>query len=138
MNTAKLHIDKNQRGGSYIWIDPPWTLTRHGRIVASSATYPDHQARDYRKLHDEWCSQFGDVWESQICAIKTTVEGSLKVDIENGFSFEASADTFQSENVDDWYDHWYVRIANESSEQTTSEKALETSTLEPSPHARGL
>jgi len=108
-NTAKLHIDKNQKDGTYIWIDPPWSLTKDRAVVCSASSYPDHQAENYQNLHEEWCSGFDNVRESRIESIEAAEGGALRIEIEGGFAFEAPADTWQSDDADDWYDHWYVR-----------------------------
>lgn len=118
-NAAKLHIDKDQKNGTYIWIDPPWSLTKNRAVICSPSSYPDPQADNYKNLHEEWCSQFDAVRESRIESIEATEDGALRIEIEDGFAFEVPADTWQSDGADDWYDHWYVESQLNSEQNTT-------------------
>jgi len=117
-NTIKLHIDENRKGGDYIWIDPPWALLRDGATIATSASYPDPEDEDYQRRHVEWGSQFDDVFESHIHQISATAEGALRIELDDGYAFDAPADPFESEEEDDWYDHWYVWLNSTNREQT--------------------
>lgn len=123
-NTAKLHIDKNTNMGTYIWIDPPWSLMKDGAVICSSSSYPDLQAEDYQNLHEEWCSQFDAVSESRIESIEATEAGALTIEMEGGFVFEVPEDAWQSDDSEDWYDHWYVR-SKRNSEHDVGLKGLQ-------------
>ena len=122
-STIKLHIDRNQKYGDYLWIDPPWNLTRHGEAILSSASYPDHEDENYEVLHRKWAQILSDLVVSEIQEISATSEGALTVELDNGSVLEAPTDNYRSDDADDWYDHWYVCIRTRTSEQAVPPKS---------------
>ena len=120
-NTAKIHIDENRKGGDYIWVDAPWRLLFRGEVVSSSACYPDDES--CRTLFERWSAEFEPVREGSIRSIAGTENGALTIRLENDFAWEVPADSYQSDDDDDWYDHWYIKLKNQSGEQVVPPKS---------------
>ena len=110
-NSIKIHIDEVRKGGTYIWIDPPWEFQKNGKSIASSASCPQHEEDDYGDKFEKWCSQFEPIFESCIQTIEVKPTGSLRIRLRHGYEIVVS-DDFLSERELLWYDHWYYSDRN--------------------------
>jgi hypothetical protein len=63
-NSLKLLFDtrESEKGRGYIWIDPPWRLSRGGRFITGSADWPVwdgvEEPEVNRPLWEAWCALF--------------------------------------------------------------------------------
>lgn len=106
-NSIKLHIDRNERDGTYLWIDPPWVFGTLDAEVASSQTCPDSHDADYEAKFKQWGEQFTPMYENAIDHFETTQRGRLVVFFASGHVLLSPAIEGTKEERG-WYDHWYV------------------------------
>lgn len=109
-NSVKVHLDENTRGGTFLWIDPPWQFGCEGEIIASSASCPHYEETDYERMYQEWRSKFIPASESRIESIEASPDGSLWVHLSDGYAFFVPKE-FIPDDPPGWYDHWYLRKA---------------------------
>lgn len=107
-NSVKLHIDRDQKGGTFLWIDPPWQFGRGEELIESSASCPHYEEERYEERFREWGRHFKPVRESVIEKIDASPDGGLRIGLADGFTFLIPSD-FIPEDDPWWYDHWYVR-----------------------------
>jgi hypothetical protein len=108
MNSVKLHINKNQKNGLFIWIDPPWQFGQGDELIAASATYPQWKKRSYQEKHDEWCGLFKPIFKSTLERVAPHSDGSLDLVFKRDYRIFVPKQFIPSE-MNSWYDHWYVQ-----------------------------
>ncbi|HTL69272.1 MAG TPA: hypothetical protein VL200_16520 [Lacunisphaera sp.] len=105
-NSLKLHIDHDKKGGTYLWVDPPWQFCRDGEIIESSASCPHHEEEDYEQRFHAWSSRFGITRGSVIQKIQASPDGSLWIHLSDDYAFFAPKE-FIPDDPSSWFDHWY-------------------------------
>jgi hypothetical protein len=109
-NSVKLHLDENRKGGTFLWIDPPWQFGRAGEIIESSASCPHYEEEHYERKFRAWCSKFAPVGECVIEKIEASSDGTLWVHLGDGYAFFVPKEFIPDDPLS-WYDHWYLRKA---------------------------
>jgi hypothetical protein len=109
-NSLKLHIDENRKGGTYLWIDPPWVFERAGELIRSSATCPYHEQSEYESLFAEWARGLLPLLNTRILEIDGRPDGRLVLRFEREYSLVVPADQELADD-EDRYDHWYFSAA---------------------------
>jgi hypothetical protein len=108
-NSIKVHIDKDKKGGIFLWLDPPWEFRKNGTFIETAATYPDHAEPDYERRFELWGNRFKPIFANTIEEVTASPEGSLLIKFEGGYEMFLPGD--DSVQTDVWYDHWYFRDA---------------------------
>lgn len=109
-NSLKLHIDEDKKGGSYIWVDPPWMLSREFEEMASPDDCPHHTEADYEPRFRKWCSRLSALRMTTFEAFEEAEDGSVSLRFAEGYRLLIPLEEVQDEDSDWWYDHWYARV----------------------------
>jgi hypothetical protein len=105
-NSIKIHIDRDEKCGAYIWIDPPWIFGRGDQAIESSETCPDYRASDYKERFAAWGMKFEPIFESVIERVEATSKHRLSIFFSHGYELVVPA-LIRSSEPGAWYDHWY-------------------------------
>ena len=127
-NSIKLHIDKDEKKGTYLWIDPPWAFGRAETLIESSETCPDHKDPEYGLKFEAWGSRFEPVFQSSITRIESEPSGRLTVFFEGEYELVVPA-LRPVHARDSWYDHWYFTDQNQK-EKTEPNKSATANALD--------
>ena len=100
-NSIKIHIDKNQKNGRYIWIDPPWLFFQGLDTVTSSHEYSD---RGFKK----WCEKFAALRKTVFDDFKETADGDITFYFPDRYRLFVPSASSSDEEDDSWYDHWFA------------------------------
>jgi hypothetical protein len=108
-NSLKLRFDCAQcdKGRAYIWIDPPWRLTRGGQLVTGSADWPLWDGVEDREVNqplwEAWCALFDPLNRTTLVDVSVgSPPADLRLDFETGHRIE----TFGNSGDGYW---WYYR-----------------------------
>jgi len=106
-NSIKLLAARGGPGTPYIWIDPPWDLSRNGQLLATAADYPNPQDPDYKAKHDAWGHEVRPLLDG---AVLEGVTGYSDGTTEFSFAgaLKLSCPDLGSTEDSSWYDDWYA------------------------------
>lgn len=107
-NSLKIHLDKREREGSYLWIDPPWEFTISSKVIQTADSCPHYTEEDYEVRFSNWCNLIP-IREGVIEDIQTDPTGSLSIFLKGGYSIHIPCE-FYPDDSPMHYDHWYLKI----------------------------
>jgi hypothetical protein len=108
-NSIKLSFDfqEKEKGRAYIWLDPPWRYSLHGKIITGSGDWPRWDGVEDKNLNEPiwiaWCKLFAPLDEA------TLVSFEVKNDFPDlllRFSSGHVIETFGNTSDNCW---WYYR-----------------------------
>ena len=109
MNSLKLMVDASRHQESYIWIDPPWTLSNDGARIIGSDDYPDPDGPDYHADHESWGSVvLSALDEAVLQAVTIEPDGSTEFVFGNNVRLVVAVQGV-SRDPESWYDDWYAK-----------------------------
>ena len=114
-NSIKLHIDRDEKNGTYLWIDPPWVFGTEDAEIETSETCPNHREPDYEMKFKQWGQNFTPMFENTILRIEATQRGRLLVFFGSGHVLCAPA--IRVPKQEGCYDHWYAENKGELPEK---------------------
>ena len=93
----------------YVWIDPPWTLSRPAAPVIGSDDYPDPQSPDYRAQHESWGSLVRSLLDGAVLeGVSVQPDGSVEFAFQQGVRLRVGLGA-DERKPGIWYDDWYAQ-----------------------------
>lgn len=109
VNSIKLHIDKNIKNGTYIWIDPPWQFGQGDQLITSSSDCPSHKVKNYENRFKSWLNYFGPVFSTTLEKAQAKSNGSIELRLAGNYRIISAPSNLMSDD-EMWYDDWYIDI----------------------------
>jgi hypothetical protein len=103
LHTGSIHlrIGDPQRKGTYLWIDPPWSLLSGTAEITRSSHCPADDS-DFR----EWCERFAPLRDTIFEDFTESDNGDIAFKFPLGFQLLLPANSDNDPDGD--YDHWYA------------------------------
>jgi len=102
-------VDASRHRESYIWIDPPWTLSKQNVRVTGSCDYPDPDTPHYESEHESWGKVVRSVLDGAVLGhVRIHSNGSTEFAFGHAVRLDVSGVRLTRE-PGMWYDDWYAK-----------------------------
>ncbi len=110
-NSIKIRFgcDIDEKGTSYIWIDPPWEFQTRDKLLTESIDCPNHEEANYDEKFSEWSTIFNPLNKTVLKGVTYTTEKELELEFDGGYYIYVPYS--KTKEDDDWYEHWYAKIS---------------------------
>jgi hypothetical protein len=107
VNSLKLMVDPLRHRERYIWIDPPWRLSKNAAVVVASATYPPGE--DAPDL-EAWRRTVRSVLDGAILeGLQAQPDGSAEFAFQGAIRLCVGVG-LEGRSPQKWYDDWFATL----------------------------
>lgn len=113
INSLKLRFDCDidERGKSYIWIDPPWLFVKDQEVIASAYDCP-LETESFRK----WSDHLNPLNKTKLVSFEYFDDGNFVLTFKDNYHlyipFDPEEDEYddseEDEEYEEDYEHWYI------------------------------
>jgi len=110
-NSIKIRFgcEIDEKGTSYIWIDPPWEFQTRDKLLTESYDCPSYEDAEYNEKFSEWSNIFNPLNKIVFKGFIYTTEKELELEFDGGYYIYVPYSKVKE--GDEWYEHWYAKIS---------------------------